>query len=79
MEEWNNQAAETIEYKPEEIKKLQEDGFYKLQNATVDELKGEEELPRLAKLLDSKVKNSIIIHRKLVIPTTMLMRHSESL
>jgi hypothetical protein len=46
-----------LEYNPDENKKRQEDGFYKLQNATVDVQKGEEELPRLAKLLEYKVES----------------------
>ena len=55
IEEWDNKKAGTLDYNPDEIKRRQEDGFYKLQNATVDVQKGEEELPRLAKLLESKV------------------------
>ena len=45
----------TVEYRPDETKKLQEDGFYKLENTAVDQKKQEEDLPRLDKLIKHKV------------------------
>lgn len=54
VEEWDSSKVGNVEYKPDETKKLSEDAFYRLENSAIDNLKGEEELPRLQRLIEHK-------------------------
>eukprot|EP00826_Nyctotherus_ovalis_P025463 TRINITY_DN1973_c0_g1_i1.p1 TRINITY_DN1973_c0_g1~~TRINITY_DN1973_c0_g1_i1.p1 ORF type:complete len:207 (+),score=95.77 TRINITY_DN1973_c0_g1_i1:436-1056(+) len=54
VEEWDSSKVGNVEYKPDETKKLSEDAFYRLENSAVDDLRGEEELPRLQRLIEQK-------------------------
>jgi len=54
QEEWDTSKTGNLEYKPEETAKLQQDAFYKLENTVIDQNKGEEELPRLQRIIEYK-------------------------
>jgi len=54
VEEWDSSKVGNVEYNPDETKKLSEDAFYRLENSAVDDMKGEEELPRLHRLIELK-------------------------